>query len=120
MTPIPTVAGPRPGRTAARVGAHRAVVWNRLYFRPPAASRSAVGVLHGPPNALDAAKPTSSSRITNTLGAPVGGLTGSIGANVAAGSFASNGRGPSTSRSVIGRVRRASGSSVDTGGPFQA
>jgi hypothetical protein len=31
-----------------------AVVWNRVYLRPSAASRSNVGVLHGPPKALDA------------------------------------------------------------------
>ena len=29
-------------------------MWKRLYLRPPAASRSAVGVAHGPPKALDA------------------------------------------------------------------
>ena len=56
-------------------------MWKRLYFSPSAASRSAVGVLHGPPNALDAANPTSSSSMTRTLGAPAGGLSGSIGGN---------------------------------------
>ena len=39
----------RPVSIACRVGAHSAVVWKRLNFRPPAASRSAVGVLHGTP-----------------------------------------------------------------------
>ena len=68
MTPIPTVWWLRPVSRAARVGAHSAVVWNRLYFRPFAASRSAVGVAHGPPKALDAAKPTSSSKMTSTFG----------------------------------------------------
>ena len=54
MTPIPTEWWLRPLSKAARVGAHSAVVWKRLYFRPFPASRSAVGVAHGPPNALDA------------------------------------------------------------------
>ena len=65
------------------------MVWKRLYFSPPAASRSAVGVWHGPPNALDAPKPTSSIRTTSTLGAPSGGRSCSIGGNVVSGSFAS-------------------------------
>jgi hypothetical protein len=60
-------------------GLDPAVVWNRLYFRPPAASRSAFGVAHGPPNALDAPKPTSSSNTIRTFGAPSGGSNGSIG-----------------------------------------
>src|ERR1044072_4163929 len=77
MTPIPTEWWLPPVSKAARVGAHSAVVWKRLYFRPFPASRSAVGVAHGPPNALEAAKPTSSSRRTSTLGAPAGGCSGS-------------------------------------------
>ena len=95
MTPIPTEWWLRPVSKADRVGAHSAVVWKRLYFRPFSASRSAVGVAHGPPNALDAAKPTSSSKMTSTLGAPAGGCSGSIGGNFASGSFASKGNGPS-------------------------
>ena len=102
MTPIPTEWWLRPVSSADRVGAHSAVVWKRLYFRPFPASRSAVGVAHGPPNALDAAKPTSSSKMTSTLGAPAGGCSGSIGGNVASGSFASNGNGPPYGRSGIG------------------
>ena len=74
---------------AARVGAHKAVVWNRLYFRPPAASRSALGVAHGPPNALAAPNPVSSIRMISTLGAPFGGSKGSIGGYAVSGSFAS-------------------------------
>src|SRR4051795_3937994 len=70
MTPIPTEWWLRPDSNAARVGAHSAVVWKRLYFRPLPASLSAVGVAHGPPNALDAAKPTASSKMTRKLGAP--------------------------------------------------
>jgi hypothetical protein len=72
-----------------RVGAQSAVVWKRLNFSPRAASRSAVGVWHGPPKALDAPKPTSSSRTTSTLGAPAGGRSGASGGNFAAGSLAS-------------------------------
>src|SRR3954452_12005270 len=62
MLPIPTEWWFLPLSMAARVGAHSAVVWKRLYFRPPAANRSAFGVEHGPPNALAAPKPVSSMR----------------------------------------------------------
>ena len=86
---MPTVWWLRPLSSAARVGEHSAVVWKRLYFSPPAASRSAFGVAHGPPNALDAPKPTSSIRTTRTFGAPSGGRSGSIGGNDVSGSFAS-------------------------------
>src|SRR6185436_10680407 len=102
MTPIPTEWWLRPDSNAARVGAHSAVVWKRVYFRPLLASRSAVGVAHGPPNALEAAKPTSSSKMTSTLGAPTGGWSGAIGWNFASGSFASKGSGPSYRRSGMG------------------
>ncbi len=60
MAPIPTEWWLRPVSSACRVGEHSAVVWKRLSFSPPAASRSATGVWHGPPNAEDAPKPTSS------------------------------------------------------------
>ena len=106
MTPIPTEWWLRPVSKAARVGAHSAVVWKRLYFRPFPASRSAVGVAHGPPNALDAAKPTSSSKMTSTLGAPAGGCSGSIAGNDASGSLASYGSVPSNGLSGIGRTSR--------------
>src|SRR5215211_387610 len=96
MTPMPTEWWLRPDSSAARVGAHKAVVWKRLYLRPFPASRSAVGVAHGPPNALDAAKPTSSSKMTSTFGAPAGGCSGSIAGNDASGSLASYGSAPST------------------------
>jgi hypothetical protein len=56
---------------------------------PPFASRSAVGVLMTPPKALDAAKPTSSRSTISTLGAPLGGRSGSMGGNLVSGSFAS-------------------------------
>ena len=48
---MPTEWWLRPDSTAARVGEHRAV-WNRVNFRPFAASCSATEVWHGPPNAL--------------------------------------------------------------------
>jgi hypothetical protein len=89
ITPIPTEWWLRPVSSAVRVGAQRAVVWKRLYFSPRAARRSAVGVWQGPPKALDAPKPTSSSRTMSTLGAPAGGRSGVIGGNFAAGSLAS-------------------------------
>src|SRR5262249_47695622 len=93
-------------------GEQSAVVWKRLYLSPFAASRSAVGVEHGPPKALDAAKPTSSSSTISTFGAPAGGRSGSIGANVAVGSFASRIVGPGSSRSGIGRIVRARASVI--------
>src|SRR3954469_7756494 len=103
---MPTEWWLRPESSAARVGEQSAVVWKRLYFRPPAARRSAVGVEHGPPNALEAAKPTSSSSTIRTFGAPAGGRSGSIGGNDAAGSFASRIVGPGSSRSGTGRIVR--------------
>src|SRR5271166_194210 len=62
--------------SAARVGLHRAVVWNWLYFSPLSASFWRVGVEHGPPNALVAPNPTSSSSTSSTFGAPFGAWTG--------------------------------------------
>jgi hypothetical protein len=89
MPPISTEWWFRPDSSAARVGEHNAVVWNRLYLRPPAASSSAAGVRTGPPNALEAPKPTSSSRMIRRFGASAGGRNGAIGRNEASGSFAS-------------------------------
>jgi hypothetical protein len=89
MLPIPTEWWLRPVSSADRVGEHRAVVWKRVYFSPPAASRSKFGVRHGPPNALDAPNPTSSMSTTSTFGAPGGGRSGTIGGNDVSGSFAS-------------------------------
>jgi len=76
---MPTVWWLRPESNAARVGEHSAVVWNRVYLRPPLAKRSKLGVSMGPPNALLAPNPTSSMRMTRTFGAPSGGLIGRIG-----------------------------------------
>ena len=104
---MPTVWWLRPPISAACVGEQSAVVWNRVYFRPPAARRSAVGVWTGPPNALEAPKPTSSSSTTRTFGAPFGGRSGAIGGNVASGSFASYRIGPAYGRSGIGRISRS-------------
>ena len=55
-------------------------------FRQPAASRSVAGARHGPPNALEAPNPTSSSRISKTLGTPAGGRTGCTGGKELSGS----------------------------------
>src|SRR5829696_1063766 len=74
------------------------------WLRPD--SNAAVGVAHGPPNALDAAKPTSSSRTTSTFGEPAGGCSGSIAGNEASGSLASSGSSPSYGLSGIGRTSR--------------
>jgi hypothetical protein len=84
-----------PERMAARVGEQSAVVWKRLYLRPSAASRSAFGVWHGPPNALEEPNPASSTRMISTFGAPAGGRSGSIGGNDVSGSFASYVMSPS-------------------------
>src|SRR5687768_8547459 len=89
MPPMPTEWWLRPVSNAWRVGEHSAVVWNRLYFNPLAASRSAFGVLIGPPNALDDPNPASSTSRTSTFGAPSGGRRGSIGGNAVSGSLAS-------------------------------
>src|SRR5277367_4948324 len=79
MPPMPTEWWLRPVRRACRVGEHSAGVTNRFIFNPAAASRSAVGVLHGPPKADDPPNPTSSSITTRTLGAPLGGRSAVIG-----------------------------------------
>jgi hypothetical protein len=63
----------RPVNIACRVGEHNAVVWKRFSFNPPAANRSATGVLQGPPNVDAPAKPTSSSSAIRMFGAPAGG-----------------------------------------------
>ena len=89
MPPMPTEWWLRPVSSAERVGEHRAVVWKRVYFSPPAASRSKFGVRHGPPKALEAPKPTSSIRMTRTFGAPAGGRSGTIGGYLVSGSLAS-------------------------------
>ncbi len=109
IPPIPTEWWLRPVRSAWRVGEQSAVVWKRLYLSPLDARRSAVGVAHGPPNALDAAKPTSSMRMTRTFGAPSGGRSCSIGGNDVAGSFASYVVSPTGVMSGIGRTSRCSG-----------
>jgi hypothetical protein len=67
--PIPTLWWLRPVMSATRVGEHNAVVWNRVYFSPWPATRSAVGISHGPPKALPAPKPTSSNNTSSTFGA---------------------------------------------------
>ncbi len=76
MMPVCTLCWSRPVMSAARVGEQSAVVLNALYFRPFAASASRVGVGIGPPNALEAPKPTSSVKMSSTLGAPSGAEIG--------------------------------------------
>src|SRR4051812_37993309 len=107
MLPIDTEWWLRPVRSACRVGAHRAVVWNRLKRRPPWARRSAVGVWHGPPKALDAPKPTSSSRMTSTFGAPSGGRSGMIGGEDGSRALASEVGNPIQGPAPKGRKVRA-------------
>src|SRR5258708_4788084 len=89
IPPIPTVWWLRPVSNACRVGEQSAAVWKRLNLRPPAARRSAVGVLHGPLKALEEPKPASSIKTIRTLGAPLGGRNCVIGGNLVSGSFAS-------------------------------
>ena len=89
IAPIPAVWWLRPVKRAWRLGAHRAVVWNRLSLSPRAARRSAVGVLMAPPKVEAAPKPMSSSKMMSTLGEPSGGCTSVIGGKAVSGSFAS-------------------------------
>src|SRR5262245_48521490 len=110
MPPIPTEWWLRPARSAARGGEQRAGVWQRVYFRPLAASFSTAGVWHGPPIALDARNPTSSIKITSALGAPVGGRRGRIGGIRVSGSLALYVVTPTYGRSGIGRISRGSAS----------
>jgi hypothetical protein len=89
MPAMPTEWWLRPVSNAWRVGEQMAVVWKRLYFRPPAASFSRVGVWQGPPKVLVDPNPASSRRMTNTLGAPLGGRSCSMGGFFESGFFAS-------------------------------
>ena len=58
-------------------------MWNWLYRRPLSARRSTVGILIGPPKALDWPNPMSSMRTISTFGAPAGALTSNRGGGVA-------------------------------------
>src|SRR5689334_16375563 len=89
MFPMPQEWWLRPVSSAWRVGEQSAVVWKRLYFKPPAASFSSVGVWHGPPKALEEPNPASSISTISTLGAPLGGRSCGIGGYLVFGSFAS-------------------------------
>jgi hypothetical protein len=109
IPPIPTEWWLRPVNSACRVGEHNAVVWKRLSLTPPTANRSAVGVLHGPPNADDAPKPTSSINTISTLGAPSGGRSSVIGGYFVFGSFASYVVRPTCWGSGMGRMSRRTG-----------
>ncbi len=72
MPPIPTVWWLRPVSRACRVGEQSAVVWKRLNLRPSEARSSAVGVLHGPPKALEEPKPASSIKTMQDVGRTFG------------------------------------------------
>ena len=74
--PLPAIWALRPVNIAALVGEHMAVVWKRLYNRPPLASLSSAGVGTGPPKVEDEAKPTSSVRMISILGDPDGAVAG--------------------------------------------
>ena len=76
------------------MGEQMAVVWKRLYRSPAPAMRSAVGMGTGPPNALDAPNPTSSSSTRSTLGACFGGRFTSIGSRLTSSFFSSTVIGP--------------------------
>ena len=94
----------RPVSIACRDGEHRAVVWKRLYFSPFAASFSKLGVRQGPPNALEAPNPTSSSSTIKMLGAPFGGRRSRMGGNLVSGSRASYVVSPTYGWSGMGSV----------------
>jgi hypothetical protein len=79
---------------------------------PTRSRRSAVGMLIGPSNALEAPNPTSSNSTINTFGAPAGGRNGSIGAKLVSGSFASNVVSPGCFRSGIGNTLRCTFSDI--------
>src|SRR5262245_18517871 len=89
IAPIPTEWWLRPVSSAWRLGEQSAVVWNRTYFSPPAASLSMFGVWQGPPKAEEAPNPTSSMRTIKTFGAPLGGRSVRIGGYFVLGSLAS-------------------------------
>ena len=75
IEPKPTAWWLRPVSSAARVGEHSAVTWNRLNRTPSSAIRVMAGDAIGPPNALGFPNPASSTRTSSTLGAPSGGVT---------------------------------------------
>jgi hypothetical protein len=116
ITPIPTVWWLRPDSSAALVGAHSEVVWNRVYLSPFSANLSKAGVFAGPPKVCDAPNPTSSSNTTSTFGAPSGGRSGLIGGNDVSGSFASYVVRFTVFRSGIGSTSRCTCSPIWT--PF--
>jgi hypothetical protein len=80
------------------------VVWKRLYFRPFAAIRSSVGMLIGPPNALECPKPMSVDQDDDD---DWGAFAGADGVN-RAGAFALR----ASSSVIAAYVGSASGSTV--------
>src|SRR5262245_37999245 len=75
------------------------------------------GVWHGPPNALDAPKPTSSIRMINTFSASAGSRSGTIGGYFVSGSLASYVVRLTAATSGIGRTDRDSDVSTRTRQP---
>src|SRR6266536_2709150 len=75
-----------------------------LYRRPSAASLSSVGILHGPPKALDCPKPISSSKTTTTFGAPFGAFTSNRGGGLTL---------RASSSVIIGGLGSGNGSKLD-------
>src|SRR5438094_7780934 len=61
--------------SAARVGEHSDAEWKCVYRSPCWASLSMFGVGIVPPKVLSEPEPASSSRMSSTLGAPLGGTT---------------------------------------------
>jgi hypothetical protein len=83
-----------------------------LSLSPFELSRSATGVLHGPPNADDAPNPTSSIKTMSTLGALTGGRSIVIGGYFVLGSFASYVVSPTCFTSGMGKLSRRTGSGI--------
>ena len=76
MPPMPTRWWLRPVSSAARVGEHTAVTWNRLYVTPCCCTRVRFGVRMSPPNVSGPPKPASSISTISTFGASSGAFTG--------------------------------------------
>ena len=79
MLPIPTEWWLRPVSSAARVGAHSAVVWNRLYLRAAGGELLGGRRLAGTAERAGCAEAHVIEQDDQTFGAPSGGSSGSIG-----------------------------------------
>ena len=69
---------------SARTIADYSWTWQKYIDSPTSSLRGLTR--HGPPNVLAAPKPTSSSKMIKTFGAPSGGSSGSIGGTAVSGS----------------------------------